>query len=1194
MSRGRGRGGSGGGGSRGGGGYNGNGSQRGGREEYQWKGGRVLDEASSASRGGAEGSRGRGRGRGGPVRGVGLRASAQNAVGYNYGTPFRSGQQNPEEEHLQDDVAMVSEDEDDIILENHRNYKHVVKPHMEQDEPALRYTPPANSGLSTLLPPSVHDMHARAPSNMVALEKAQRAMQGQVAGLIPTGPKSAHVHRMYGTLDTVHHHNKNRQQQQQTTQQQFPLPVSSQSNEKRHKKKFDRPAENSTDDPCIAGVPRSTPRRGVPEKNRSFASKGMAKSNLQLPVRFEKASGDWRDGVWTRISDGVEIETSESVKEAAETSAHSVNPFDRASGAGLGFHQSQQHSQVAAPLEDDTWALEREQHDEEDDPIAALLKAHPGSREVEDSEGGQDDNMDYYQGMFAASKRGDRNEVAALAKEPKLSVEEEEEDSLVDTAGKSRKKEADESDDEDVILIPHSIVNEGATLMAESDSEEERQLDEIINQGREEIAENMIEVANADDAEQVHYFIDVTGEEGDDREEEEGIQYEANRVSIIGEDLKPEAPAAKIGEWESDGLDEINLTQRQPRGPGKKSRNAAKKARRRDRKKTTEGKEVPVAREGDSDLEWGSDGPPIQFRKKEDQDHFVQGGALQKLNLNGKSRPSDREEEEEMVAIALANSLTEHSKPTASSKDARLQNTKDAILADYMENAMGVDDGDEEEEDVVSERRDDRKVDKKTDLDALLQFMNGMDGQRKGREMTLEDIAIEGQMQEEDEWMTDSDANDSDEEEERIRGDEKKLLQEESSEEGEAEEEHSDSSDEDGDPPGKQASRRLEKKSPGHWSDTDDSDTDEDDEEEEAAFNRNFSWADADEDFIERLDNFAKAKEGILKGRDRGARNRLFKAIESGDFGMLDDVDMVIEDDDPVFGLGALQPAKGGKNAKKTWKEGDLWAEELNMQWEQDRARKAANKRKRAAERAAIAENPFHAAASFKKGTKKTAKKAARAERRAAKHASGTGGLVKRSMMDDDDDDDDEDDVMDSRGGALSHHATNLSELNVQIQFFLRDQGKTTLSLAPMEKRARAQVHLLAGCYNLISKSKGNGTTRFPTLIKNSRSGLNINMKKINGIVRGSQGSFGTGYKGKGGDQFKSTKDRASGGGALLPKNQEGASVGFGAERIGEENIGHKLLTMMGWSEGSGVGLTKGAADPVGAKIKVTKSGLGF
>ncbi len=47
------------------------------------------------------------------------------------------------------------------------------------------------------------------------------------------------------------------------------------------------------------------------------------------------------------------------------------------------------------------------------------------------------------------------------------------------------------------------------------------------------------------------------------------------------------------------------------------------------------------------------------------------------------------------------------------------------------------------------------------------------------------------------------------------------------------------------------------------------------------------------------------------------------------------------------------------------------------------------------------------------------------------------------------------------------------------------------------------------------------------------------------------------------------------------------------APRIGESNIGFRMLASMGWSEGDHIGISGGLKDPVAAVIKTTKLGLG-
>ena len=83
-------------------------------------------------------------------------------------------------------------------------------------------------------------------------------------------------------------------------------------------------------------------------------------------------------------------------------------------------------------------------------------------------------------------------------------------------------------------------------------------------------------------------------------------------------------------------------------------------------------------------------------------------------------------------------------------------------------------------------------------------------------------------------------------------------------------------------------------------------------------------------------------------------------------------------------------------------------------------------------------------------------------------------------------------------------------------------------------------------------------------LIKNSRSGMSINEDKINRILSSTKNNAAL---------FKSF--RAKTGGLKAPKkaggaqdsgarHREGDQVGEGAERIGGDNIGHRLLSNMG------------------------------
>ncbi len=87
-------------------------------------------------------------------------------------------------------------------------------------------------------------------------------------------------------------------------------------------------------------------------------------------------------------------------------------------------------------------------------------------------------------------------------------------------------------------------------------------------------------------------------------------------------------------------------------------------------------------------------------------------------------------------------------------------------------------------------------------------------------------------------------------------------------------------------------------------------------------------------------------------------------------------------------------------------------------------------------------------------------------------------------------------------------------------------------------------------------------------LIKTARSGDSIDEVKVQQLVSASTFSGGKFYKalhsrsgGGGGGKVKKAGGSGGGGGV---RHREGDQVGEGAERIGGDNVGYKLLSMMG------------------------------
>ncbi|KZS98497.1 hypothetical protein SISNIDRAFT_514546 [Sistotremastrum niveocremeum HHB9708] len=155
--------------------------------------------------------------------------------------------------------------------------------------------------------------------------------------------------------------------------------------------------------------------------------------------------------------------------------------------------------------------------------------------------------------------------------------------------------------------------------------------------------------------------------------------------------------------------------------------------------------------------------------------------------------------------------------------------------------------------------------------------------------------------------------------------------------------------------------------------------------------------------------------------------------------------------------------------------------------------------------------------------------------------------------------------------------AVDMKKIETEIRDFVLDiGGPRETSLPPMDKASRAKIHQLALAFNLKSKSHNKGASRFTTLIKTTKTGIGIDERKIRKLTGGRVEMNG------------SNKGRVFAG-----RHRDGDEVGKEAPRIGESNIGFKLLAQMGWGEGDRIGMTGGLADPLTAIIKNTKLGLG-
>ncbi|KZT52860.1 hypothetical protein CALCODRAFT_74789 [Calocera cornea HHB12733] len=521
------------------------------------------------------------------------------------------------------------------------------------------------------------------------------------------------------------------------------------------------------------------------------------------------------------------------------------------------------------------------------------------------------------------------------------------------------------------------------------------------------------------------------------------------------------------------------------------------------------GGEEAGPRVGDSDLEWGTDGPPVRVPGGEEEED---------------SDSDDEEDELEFTAAA------------------------DKMAAGSLSDALATMDID------------------MLDEDAMARFALGWGAQQ----LSIADLDVEERIKREngDKSSSDEEVSGSESEsedlDEVLREAEKELLGEsdddEEIDELDEDDDEEEALGEDGQPVAgpsggfqarlvraKAAAAKATASKKKKWRLNYDEEESSDDEE---MFEGGFAWDDKDGNLVDEIQAVLDGNDELLKG-DRKSRKKLFSAIRDGNLGGI--VDM----DDALFASSILK----SKNRKRN----DL-PPELQILWDKDRAKKADYKRARALERKRQLGNPF-------------------------KTASKDKGKGKKGKSNPDESDTSE---TDSEFEAEFEDVTDMFSLERMIRVFLRDLGKTTMTLPAMDKESRRRVHLLADCFKLKSQSKGKGTDRFPILTKTTRSGIAINEKRVERILRASKNSGPGSNMAEFNKAMQGKQRKDKGGGKSNAHHGEGEIVGAKAAKIADTNVGYKMLQMMGWSEGDRIGLTAGGIiDPLTARIKRTKLGLG-
>ncbi|KAL1664058.1 hypothetical protein GGF50DRAFT_55554 [Schizophyllum commune] len=451
------------------------------------------------------------------------------------------------------------------------------------------------------------------------------------------------------------------------------------------------------------------------------------------------------------------------------------------------------------------------------------------------------------------------------------------------------------------------------------------------------------------------------------------------------------------------------------------------------------------------------------------------------------------------------------------------------------------------------------------DEGAMRRFVQSM-GVEGQRHVTMDDIRdgeiSKAEDEEEDERGPESESSDDDEdEEEDLAADMEAILHHEEIEMmGESDDdEGSDDSDDVDDTPQTSFRKRLERmraaKGKQRASAPEVADDSDDDME------LDIGWEVDDYDAMEcsNADKLLAENKHLLKGKGKKRHDKLFNNILNGSFDMEDSLDEL---------------AQADTSTERKKEKYESLPVELQEQWEKDRAKKAANKRARQLARMQVAADPL----APKKGGKKM-KKAIAAAARQMDSSFGRGDYS-----------DDED--LPGTIHVIPNRVIDMNTLVMEIRRFIADIGRVSMALPPANKETRKKVHDLAEAFGLKSKSKGKGDARYTTLTRTSRTGYAVSERKIGKIVRGAGGHGGMfGSSSFGGEKGK--KGKGGGAPVRVPRHREGEEVGGTAPKIGESNVGFKMLAMMGWQDGQRIGVSGGLDAPIAAIMKTTKLGLG-
>ena len=168
-----------------------------------------------------------------------------------------------------------------------------------------------------------------------------------------------------------------------------------------------------------------------------------------------------------------------------------------------------------------------------------------------------------------------------------------------------------------------------------------------------------------------------------------------------------------------------------------------------------------------------------------------------------------------------------------------------------------------------------------------------------------------------------------------------------------------------------------------------------------------------------------------------------------------------------------------------------------------------------------------------------------------------------------------------------------LTTINIGLQKFCNDPrfGDVHL-LPPMPSAVRKLAIEMCKAYNTNSKTRGSGKKKTVMVYRTGSTSVPGNWKTLVYVIAG-RGSLLQGTAGipkpKNSPKKSAAKSKSSDTGPKV-----GDVVGSKAAVINDDNLGHKMMRMMGWSPGESLGKDgNGIMDPIKVVIRSKKAGLG-